>query len=189
MCGGDPVFTWTHLSDGRYSPRVWRWSFFTIESWPIRLVFSTCVEVIPFRLVRGGQRACILHVCGGDPQPTYYFYLTFRYSPRVWRWSQSDEPEEPELDVFSTCVEVILSDRAIPFLLFSILHVCGGDPNLMRYCVCLCLYSPRVWRWSSYIWKDWRYWRVFSTCVEVILMDVSKKRPQPSILHVCGGDP
>ena len=51
----------------------------------------------------------------------------------------------------------------------SILHVCGGDPKLARM-------------------QEFQL-MVFSTCVEVILIQMLSVGFMHSILHVCGGDP
>ena len=53
--------------------------------------------------------------------------------------------------------------------LLSILHVCGGDPN-----------------GASLSGKGIS---VFSTYVEVILIDLKNRLSALGILHVCGGDP
>ena len=54
--------------------------------------------------------------------------------------------------------------------------------------ICL-LYSPRVWRWSfSSLTASFKA-PVFSTCVEVILLEIKPQGTFTSILHVCGGDP
>ena len=71
--------------------------------------------------------------------------------------------------VFSTCVEVILSDYYIVHVYSGILHVCGGDPNNHQF---------RIAKHT-----------VFSTCVEVILIFNFGLSKAKCILHVCGGDP
>ena len=152
-------------------------------------VFSTCVEVIlkPFSWL---CKACsILHVCGGDPHQFVQISTAYPYSPRVWRWSPDSNLEPSHLPVFSTCVEVILSLAQIVLTTNSILHVCGGDPNSINFANRRVKYSPRVWRWSSFLALSIWQLAVFSTCVEVIL-DVPFLTVHPgSILHVCGGDP
>ena len=50
----------------------------------------------------------ILHVCGGDPGDTGDTYDAKKYSPRVWRWSLRMKQAQSGVEVFSTCVEVIL---------------------------------------------------------------------------------
>ena len=54
--------------------------------------------------------------------------------------------------------------------------------------ICL-LYSPRVWRWSYLTFGVLVDLPVFSTCVEVILAELTYQVLLESILHVCGGDP
>ena len=31
------------------------------------------------------SKLCILHVCGDDPQITYFDWVLGKYSPRMWR--------------------------------------------------------------------------------------------------------
>ena len=79
-----------------------------------------------------------------------YIGICLLYSPRVWRWSFRHEQSLATQKVFSTCVEVILKGCAFCFVNASILHVCGGDPNLLFGLILMLLYSPRVWRWSCF---------------------------------------
>ena len=72
--------------------------------------------------------------------------------------------------VFSTYVEVILIPSACFAAEIGILHVCGGDPINREIRADVGMYSPRMWRWSSWLKfaKDRK--TVFSTYVEVILV-------------------
>ena len=70
-----------------------------------------------------------------------------------------------------------------------ILHVCGGDPfNFVNYKSDE-TYSPRMWRWSYIYLVNFLGLHVFSTYVEVILIESVKTSFPSCILHVCGGDP
>ena len=110
VCGGDPHLNFDRLRPGKYSPRVWRWSWSRLLH-AIRVsVFSTCVEVILRDGVALKLLKSILHVCGGDPN-------------RIRADRKIDS-------VFSTCVEVILTLPSLLKLARCILHVCGGDPEL-----------------------------------------------------------
>ena len=68
MCGGDPKLQPAFDKVGKYSPRVWRWSYASSINAPTLIVFSTCVEVIPITAGRQDRQRSILHVCGGDPK-------------------------------------------------------------------------------------------------------------------------
>ena len=131
----------------------------------------------------------ILHVCGGDPNLYEAYMQSKKYSPRVWRWSQSYWNRTTKRTVFSTCVEVILIHEKFLIQRGSILHVCGGDPLFRRSMVGATWYSPRVWRWSSLSGLNPNMKRVFSTCVEVIPIKNTPSLRLFCILHVCGGDP
>ena len=87
----------------------------------------------------------------------------------MWRWSRQSQTNQTFDRVFSTYVEVILLSRKIFYLKQCILHVCGGDPRGDACQLSWWVYSPRMWRWSS--WK------------------LSNLLTKDSILHVCGGDP
>ena len=91
--------------------------------------------------------------------------------------------------VFSTYVEVILRLGSKFFINVSVLHVCGGDPNLQHMLALGYWCSPRMWRWSR--WRSCRSQQcsVFSTYVEVILLKIRNCFVNWSVLHVCGGDP
>ena len=131
-----------------YSPRMWRWSYqintVNGDDW----VFSTYVEVIPDQQARDLEALRILHVCGGDPKDALQKLVKSMYSPRMWRWSRSNQPNQSRYLVFSTYVEVILCQITTKMIGFGILHVCGGDPFIHDDQDLSGQYSPRMWRWS-----------------------------------------
>ena len=116
-----------------------------------------------------------------------YIGICLLYSPRVWRWSHDWNRKEREHQVFSTCVEVILMTYQTSLENISILHVCGGDPNIIKLANYWLFYSPRVWRWSPSQNIVKQLHPVFSTYVEVILSLVAPTKTSICILHVCGG--
>ena len=132
-------------------------------------VFSTYVEVIPELQRLLSNSSSILHVCGGDPNPSSWWTVDNVYSPRMWRWSLLLSPLLHNQTVFSTYVEVILLFSSLICEPLGILHVCGGDPTSRKLFKIKWWYSPRMWRWS---------W-----------LTSNPGHHQDSILHVCGGDP
>ena len=169
VCGGDPTTGCQPNHQDRFSPRMWRWSYWCRISLLDHKVFSTYVEVI-------------LPAWTTD-------LIVSQFSPRMWRWSWYCRYTAPPQTVFSTYVEVILSIKTDFPRRVSFLHVCGGDPvkgNPERHAK---RFSPRMWRWSSSVesrspWND-----VFSTYVEVILFSKNGVLIWYCFLHVCGGDP
>ena len=168
---------------------MWRWSSNYMDCCRNSCVFSTYVEVIPRIIWSPILLLSILHVCGGDPRNVYKPRFEFEYSPRMWRWSLMNPETQFQSLVFSTYVEVILKTLLMLKSKNRILHVCGGDPIFSLFNTLYCQYSPRMWRWSSLL-QDYRKIKVvFSTYVEVILIQVMKNQVGAGILHVCGGDP
>ena len=129
VCGDDPIASRRHLKRTRYSPRMWRWSYYHPTSIHNCLVFSTYVEMILPRFVLLYPSFRILHVCGDDPhircKPCYFI----EYSPRMWRWSCILVLKHLTFSVFSTYVEMILSLICTNTSVNGILHVCGDDPK------------------------------------------------------------
>ena len=66
-------------------------------------------------------------------------------------------------------MEVILILPLKLLIQISILHVCGGDPQVTDYGTKFAAYSPRMWRWSYGTSQQKIAEGVFSTYVEVIL--------------------
>ena len=189
VCGGDPISLIDLHKETAYSPRMWRWSCFKEKFYQRNIVFSTYVEVILKTSIQNRINTSILHVCGGDPIITSTSKISASYSPRMWRWSYSYHKYVHNCLVFSTYVEVILNRAWNQKNFDRILHVCGGDPIGSSSGVLRSSYSPRMCRWSLSIRKESRLLVVFSTYVEVILGDQSRKLTGIGILHVCGGDP
>ena len=189
VCGGDPKLFILFGAISSYSPRMWRWSLFGMNFWPVKYVFSTYVEVILSARLGRLFAICILHVCGGDPYYDSVKALQEQYSPRMWRWSPFVFLIDIIRVVFSTYVEVILEKLLQQRKAFCILHVCGGDPVCNLPLRPRIQYSPRMWRWSSIVPCIVGLLRVFSTYVEVILIFWISSNVTDSILHVCGGDP
>ena len=110
VCGDDPMMVLYLLILVQWSPRMWRWSSFTIVSEPLLSVISTYVEMIlvlrPWLAISFRD----LHVCGDDPHTLGKFGCLGWWSPRMWRWSLTEETYD--LDVGSD------------------LHVCGDDPSI-----------------------------------------------------------
>ena len=86
-------------------------------------------------------------------------------------------------------MEVILLQVSFLWVILSILHVCGGDPDCQSQYQTIQEYSPRMWRWSWTIGFVNMLILVFSTYVEVILPNSPSPASTACILHVCGGDP
>ena len=108
---------------------MWRWSLVFLYRSIHKLVFSTYVEVIPYVIFEPVFLSSILHVCGGDPRIPREVLHPIQYSPRMWRWSYFIAFPPELMRVFSTYVEVIRSQATSFIAVFSILHVCGGDPE------------------------------------------------------------
>ena len=169
VCGGDPLLWSISANKLVYSPRMWRWSYYSLSVFFAKIVFSTYVEVIPTAQV--------------------VLWLFHWYSPRMWRWSQYPALGFCYQSVFSTYVEVIPNSQGCSCTDQSILHVCGGDPISLDFSSSKITYSPRMWRWSLYCGTQSPKWLVFSTYVEVIPSLLQLLKFQLRILHVCGGDP
>ena len=128
VCGGDPKSGDRRFLSIKYSPRMWRWSRDQRHLFHGQRVFSTYVEVILTCLVLILFLSSILHVCGGDPIDLCFHINSMLYSPRMWRWSWRLRKKQNQARVFSTYVEVILTNKQKSLYDYSILHVCGGDP-------------------------------------------------------------
>ena len=189
VCGGDPDRYELFEACKEYSPRMWRWSSTIDVSDTNIVVFSTYVEVILLLAHRQGINCSILHVCGGDPFVWICHKILLKYSPRMWRWSWHPRLNQTPSRVFSTYVEVILWPFNFQWIAICILHVCGGDPQVIIEESCRKRYSPRMWRWSWCITIVRIVSLVFSTYVEVIPWDLISFSVWVCILHVCGGDP
>ena len=169
VCGGDPYQQLSQAIGIMFSPRMWRWSRIIRIQLTLTIVFSTYVEVIPTLSLIGLLKICFLHVCGGDPYLVGIKIQPNKFSPRMWRWSRVMIQKKKPMIVFSTYVEVILYCWTIWTWWICFLHVCGGDPGNQARTSQTLKFSPRMWRWSWSFESDWRWQKVFSTYVEVIL--------------------
>ena len=152
----------------------------------------------------------VLHVCGDDPKWFASSPLHVKCSPRMWRWSWFEKKWCWCRKVFSTYVEMILSDLGsdhcgqlcsprmwrwsssdLPLSVddFGVLHVCGDDPALMIWRKKRLKCSPRMWRWSPLNRHFFTIITVFSTYVEMILLPPIVSSYWGGVLHVCGDDP
>ena len=107
----------------------------------------------------------------------------------MWRWSFKNYFWHSNEFVFSTHVEVILRNGKWLKRIEGILHTCGGDPYITLINFTIKEYSPHMWRWSYAVIFPLSFSGVFSTHVEVILMQTAGQPLEESILHTCGGDP
>ena len=74
VCGGDPLWIFQKTTTQQYSPRMWRWSYGIPVLYLWGSVFSTYVEVILHLVLAPLNCDCILHVCGGDPTKSRYYF-------------------------------------------------------------------------------------------------------------------
>ena len=108
VCGGDPGRPQDQINKIKFSPRMWRWSLnsafvvhgscgFSPRMWRwsrllwmvvyTQTIFSTYVEVILIFIRLQILHEHFLHVCGGDPLTSWLKSISFKFSPRMWRWS------------------------------------------------------------------------------------------------------
>ena len=113
--------------------------------------------------------------------------LRFRFSPRAWRCFSGQSKVPICCEVFSTCVEVFLSLKSLPRRPSCFLHVRGGVSSRLLLGLRLFVFSPRAWRCFQASRQYWRSRDVFSTCVEVFLLDAGQGHHPPRFLHVRGG--
>ena len=189
VCGGDPTQFIILAIKLACSPRMWRWSSTTCRLSQLHTVFSTYVEVILSSRLAVKLALGVLHVCGGDPTTDVVAKSSDLCSPRMWRWSPILRWKSCIRQVFSTYVEVILNHIFHCYCSFCVLHVCGGDPARKNVTCWWVQCSPRMWRWSFMHDLKENKAIVFSTYVEVILINLLKRTTPDSVLHVCGGDP
>ena len=168
---------------------MWRWSQLRYFNHINKAMFSTYVEVILKNFHKEIDWESVLHVCGGDPTQFIILAIKLACSPRMWRWSSTTCRLSQLHTVFSTYVEVILLQMLLPSLLICVLHVCGGDPQYFDGRAVYVKCSTRMWRWSLIIFSIVIAPFVFSTYVEVILLEKMLLAGEYSVLHVCGGDP
>ena len=129
------------------SPRPWRCFLGGSLGRLIQIVFSTSVEVFPYRRTYTGKTDCLLHVRGGVSTVSGGVAAPSGSSPRLWRCFCSLKVTPQPRQVFSTSVEVFLSDMVI-------LRTAGKS-------------SPRPWRCFPRGAGFPCTLRVFSTSMEV----------------------
>ena len=113
VCGDDPKGLCTGVYHFAYSPRMWRWSSVIATHFLQDKVFSTYVEMIPCFIISQSMEVSILHVCGDDPLTCLLGLAQLQYSPRMWRWSWPENQVYLNRTVFSTYVEMILSQQKL----------------------------------------------------------------------------
>ena len=193
-----------------WSPRMWRWSWISRQQKSWWWVISTYVEMIPIARretlePRSDLHVCgddpdmidnisgiyssDLHVCGDDPKLLEFQKLNCKWSPRMWRWSYTNQYSHLVTQVISTYVEMILGLHSLLTPLLSDLHVCGDDPSIFYIVFRESKWSPRMWRWSYQERQKQHNLLVISTYVEMILHLLSVPLETPGDLHVCGDDP
>ena len=171
----------------QFSPRAWRCFLYYQQLSEEYQVFSTCVEVFPYRQPNNRQSVCFLHVRGGVSRKPGPKKSRNKFSPRAWRCFCKMASTIDLVDVFSTCVEVFLLFLC-PFLpLLRFLHVRGGVSGNFINSRIYPLFSPRAWRCFSESLRLAVVCHVFSTCVEVFLYVVARSAYVRCFLHVRGG--
>ena len=151
----------------RSSPRPWR--CFSLQGYRCRhrAVFSTSVEVFPFRSFSKLRAASLLHVRGGVSGTRGILVPITSSSPRPWRCFWSSTNTSRPARVFSTSVEVFPRGMIDSLGRSGLLHVRGGVSNPSG--------------------NKLKERKVFSTSVEVFPRNRTLVPTMCSLLHVHGG--
>ena len=126
VCGGVSSIAYVARYILKFSPRMWR-CFFACSSYARRFsIFSTYVEVFPWPRPFHLVPSYFLHVCGGVSIHIRLFYLSGKFSPRMWRCFFLNIGFIQRLTIFSTYVEVFPILFIQRRFMNNFLHVCGG---------------------------------------------------------------
>ena len=143
--GGVSAGFWNATPYGRFSPHTWRCFSFRTVSLLISKVFSTYVEVFPYRLELKAAWLRFLHIRGGVSFSWPCYKIRRLFSPHTWRCFQTFKSPEGEINVFSTYVEVFPGPAPIDGTGDGFLHVCGGVSWITLLRPSPLLFSPHTW--------------------------------------------
>ena len=110
------------------------------------VIFSTYVEVFLMSRRRRVSRRDFLHVCGGVSTEVRMLGTCLRFSPRMWRCFHTKHSLTSRTSIFSTYVEVFLTEGTWGGKREDFLHVCGGVSLSETTASYLLKFSPRMWR-------------------------------------------
>ena len=170
-----------------FSPRAWRCFLPYLHLRFFCKVFSTCVEVFLAGRNLVYEDSGFLHVRGGVSLSAVYAHPIVRFSPRAWRCFFREGIFRSIFIVFSTCVEVFLSENVVLMEDEGFLHVRGGVSPLCNAVFAPHVFSPRAWRCFCTTPRKAICRNVFSTCVEVFPRVRMVGLDRMSFLHVRGG--
>ena len=169
VCGGVSSAVTGGKIASKFSPRMWRCFYHCQTISPSESVFSTYVEVFPFKGVVRQNTNRFLHVCGGVSLTRNTLTYLFLFSPRMWRCFLIQFFKVAHVVVFSTYVEVFLLNKLKYKIKRSFLHVCGGVSKSKQTQKSKEGFSPRMWRCFYDGGCVYACLPVFSTYVEVFL--------------------
>ena len=158
-----------------FSPRQWRcFSRHNLHRGKCR-VFSTPVEVFLAESWDDIEYTRFLHASGGVSFLYSFYTFLKKFSPRQWRCFQNITENLLKEVVFSTPVEVFLFTQKILPQTKRFLHASGGVSLFSHFLPRCLMFSPRQWRCFFTAILAGVSDIVFSTPVEVFLIDIQKK--------------
>ncbi len=169
--GGVSAHQWEVADLRKSSPRPWRCFPSEILKTTGHLVFSTSVEVFPFRNIKNDRPLSLLHVRGGvstDAQPRNWPEPS---SPCPWRCFLTMPHGGFREKVFSTSVEVFPCQAVLRRGDDCLLHVRGGVSTGKSIKNVVARSSPHPWRCFPLGRHARILARVFSTSVEVFSIE------------------
>ena len=138
------------------SPRMWRCFPALAVIITITVVFSTHVEVfLDYVVLKWGSHS-LLHACGGVSNEQGRIARQYLSSPRMWRCFCSYLRLVIYREVFSTHVEVFLTQAMEKKILLRLLHACGGVSYTSKNFWRSFWSSPRMWRC---FWLKLKFWK------------------------------
>ena len=165
--GGVSAGFWNATPYGRFSPHTWRCFSFRTVSLLISKVFSTYVEVFPYRLELKAAWLRFLHIRGGVSFSWPCYKIRRLFSPHTWRCFWCPAYQRYRERVFSTYVEVFPLVVVHVILKFCFLHIRGGVSMLTITSNAISGFSPHTWRCFKDALISFPEGWVFSTYVEV----------------------
>ena len=156
-CGGVSKNGWYHKPTGKvFSTHV---EVFLLQNLKLKwlwIVFSTHVEVfLDYVVLKWGSHS-LLHACGGVSNEQGRIARQYLSSPRMWRCFCSYLRLVIYREVFSTHVEVFLTQAMEKKILLRLLHACGGVSYTSKNFWRSFWSSPRMWRC---FWLKLKFWK------------------------------
>ena len=189
MRGDRPTSLCSTLTLRGSSPHAWGSSLHGVIPAVVRMVFPTCVGIVPPPRLARAVELGLPHMRGDRPCLSVARSSSIQSSPHAWGSSRAEDGTVRRGDVFPTCVGIVPPQERRHEAQAGLPHMRGDRPGNRGSRSPRDASSPHAWGSSRHSVFDLLWRPVFPTCVGIVPSTKRSSRRSRRLPHMRGDRP